>query len=90
MKACLKPCVTFHSNVVFNGEELLVPCPTPKLEDHPLLAISSIHTPIMHHAVVTGTHITGCFTICTLTLTTTTLAKSRTMKWGKHVTHRKK
>jgi hypothetical protein len=23
----------------FLGEELLVPCPTPKLEDHPLLAV---------------------------------------------------
>jgi len=33
------PCVTFHNKLVFRGEELLAPCPTSKLEDHPLLAL---------------------------------------------------
>jgi hypothetical protein len=31
--------VVFHNKLTFYGEELLAPCPTPKLEDHPLLAV---------------------------------------------------
>jgi hypothetical protein len=29
----------FRNNVVFYGEDLLAPCPTPKLEDHALSAV---------------------------------------------------
>jgi hypothetical protein len=29
----------FHNMVIFYGEELLPPRPTPKLEDHPLSAV---------------------------------------------------
>jgi hypothetical protein len=29
----------FHNMVLFYGEELLAPRPTPKLEDHPLSAV---------------------------------------------------
>ena len=29
----------FRNKISFHGEELLAPCPTPKLEDHPLSAI---------------------------------------------------
>jgi len=35
----MRPCVTFNYKTVFYGEELLVPIPTPKLEDHPLSAV---------------------------------------------------
>jgi hypothetical protein len=28
-------CAVFRNMVIFYGEELLAPCPTPKLEDHP-------------------------------------------------------
>jgi len=34
-----KPCVTFRNKLVFYGEELLGPHPTPKLEDYPLSAV---------------------------------------------------
>jgi hypothetical protein len=46
----------------FYGEGLSAPCPTPKLEDHPLSAVrdclfniftATIHIQRMHHAVVT-------------------------------------
>jgi hypothetical protein len=33
------PGVTFYNKLVFSGEELLAPCPTSRLEDHPLLAV---------------------------------------------------
>jgi hypothetical protein len=29
----------FHNMIRFYGEELIAPCPTPKLEDHPLSAV---------------------------------------------------
>jgi hypothetical protein len=29
-------CIVFRNMVIFYGEELLAPRPTPKLEDHPL------------------------------------------------------
>jgi hypothetical protein len=29
-------CVTFHYNLIFYSEVFLAPCPTFKLEDHPL------------------------------------------------------
>jgi hypothetical protein len=32
----LGPCVTFHNKLFFCGEELLGPCPTPKLKNHPI------------------------------------------------------
>jgi hypothetical protein len=32
-------CIVFRNMVIFYGEELLAPRPTPKLEDHPLLAV---------------------------------------------------
>jgi hypothetical protein len=31
--------VTFRNKLIFYGEELLAPHPTPKLEDHPLSAV---------------------------------------------------
>jgi len=31
--------VTFHNMLIFLGKEWLAPCPTPKLEDHHLLAV---------------------------------------------------
>jgi hypothetical protein len=31
--------VNFRNKIIFYGEELLVPRPTPKLEDHPLSAV---------------------------------------------------
>jgi len=52
----LRPSVAVCNKWVFYGEELLVPHPTPKLKDHPLSA--SICNLRMHHAMVTGTHIT--------------------------------
>jgi hypothetical protein len=33
---------TFHNKIRLYGEELLTPRPTPKLEDHPLLAVQDI------------------------------------------------
>jgi hypothetical protein len=32
----LRLLVIFHNKLIFYGEELLAPCPTPKLEDHTL------------------------------------------------------
>jgi hypothetical protein len=32
--------VVFRNKFIFYGEELLAPRPTPKLEDHPLSALS--------------------------------------------------
>jgi hypothetical protein len=31
--------VVFRNKLIFYGEQLLAPCPTPKVEDHPLLAV---------------------------------------------------
>jgi len=31
--------LTFHYELVFYSDELLAPCPTPRLEDHPLSAV---------------------------------------------------
>jgi hypothetical protein len=52
--------MNFRKKLIFYGAELLAPGPTPKLEDHPLLAvrdclfnISSIRNLRMSHAVVT-------------------------------------
>jgi hypothetical protein len=39
MVPILKPCATFRSMLHFYCKELLVPCPMPKLKDHPLLAV---------------------------------------------------
>jgi hypothetical protein len=35
----LRLCIVFCNMVIFYGEELLAPCPTPKLEGHPLSAV---------------------------------------------------
>jgi hypothetical protein len=47
-----RSCVTFCNQLVVYGEELLAPCPTPKLEDHPLSAVHgcsfNIFTPTLH------------------------------------------
>jgi hypothetical protein len=32
-------CTLFRRLIIFYGEELLAPCPTPKLENHPLSAV---------------------------------------------------
>jgi hypothetical protein len=44
--------VIFRDKLIFYGEELLAACPTPKLEDHPLLAVHnfifSIFTATLH------------------------------------------
>jgi len=37
--ACPRHCVTFRNKLIFYGEELLTPRPTPKVEDHPLSAV---------------------------------------------------
>jgi hypothetical protein len=62
-----RSCIVFRNMVLFYGEELLAPRPTPKLEDHPLSAIrdcifaATLHiyrpfrNPRTRHAVVTGT-----------------------------------
>jgi hypothetical protein len=46
------PCVTFHKKLVYNSKEQLVPCPTPRLEDNPLLVVHdflfSIFTGTLH------------------------------------------
>jgi hypothetical protein len=34
-----KPRVTFRNKMVLYGEEVLAPCSTPMLENHPFLAI---------------------------------------------------
>lgn len=39
---CLRSCVTFSSFLAFYNEELLVPHPTPKKEDHLLSAVSDL------------------------------------------------
>jgi hypothetical protein len=36
---CPRLLVNFRNKIIFYGEELLAPCPTPKLEDHPLSAV---------------------------------------------------
>jgi hypothetical protein len=35
----MRLCECFRNKVIFYGEELLAPRPTPKLEDHPLSAV---------------------------------------------------
>jgi hypothetical protein len=35
---------TFHNNNNFYSEGLLAPCPTPKLEDHPLSAVRDAYS----------------------------------------------
>jgi hypothetical protein len=35
-----RPFVTFRNTLIFYGEELLAPLPTPKLDDRPLSAVS--------------------------------------------------
>ena len=61
----------FRNKGRFYGKELLAPCPTPKMEDHPLSAVydlfiqyihsdpprSSIRILTTRHAVVTGTNL---------------------------------
>jgi hypothetical protein len=48
----LMPCVAFHKRLDFYSKLLLAPCPTLKLEDHPLLIICdslfNIFTAILH------------------------------------------
>jgi hypothetical protein len=39
MLLALRLLVNFRNKIIFYGEELLAPRPTPKLEDHPLLAV---------------------------------------------------
>jgi hypothetical protein len=34
-----RPFVTFDEKIIFYGEKLLAPHPTPKLEDHPLSGV---------------------------------------------------
>jgi hypothetical protein len=45
-------CIVFRNMVIFYGEELLAPRPTPKLEDQPLSAVRdclfNIFAPILH------------------------------------------
>jgi hypothetical protein len=36
----MRPYETFHTRIIFYGEELLAPRPTSKLEDHPWSAVS--------------------------------------------------
>jgi len=52
----------FHDKIHFYGEELLAPCPTHKLEHHPLLAVCSCL-----FSIFTATfHIGGLSFICNL------------------------
>jgi len=52
----------FCNMILFNGEELLVPRPTPKLEDHPLSAVRNCLFNIFAVTFHTGGH----FSICNL------------------------
>jgi hypothetical protein len=57
----------FYNKILFNGDELLTPRLTPKLEDHTLSATlhtggySSIRNLRTRHAVVTGTNLSHGF-----------------------------
>jgi hypothetical protein len=42
-------CIEFRNMVIFYGEELLAPRPTPKLEDHPLSAVRDCIFAATHH-----------------------------------------
>jgi hypothetical protein len=49
---CPRLLVNFGNKIIFYGEELLAPRPTPKLKDHPLSAVRdclfNIFTPTIH------------------------------------------
>jgi hypothetical protein len=49
----LRPLLNVRNKLIFYGEELLAPRPTPKLEDHPLLAVHNclfnIFTSVLHN-----------------------------------------
>jgi hypothetical protein len=48
-------CITFHNNLVFYGEELLAPHPTPNLEDHPCqLSVAAYHLEVMMNNMIEG------------------------------------
>jgi hypothetical protein len=49
IRAHLRPCVTFHNKPIFYGKDLLAPCPTSRLEDHPLS--TWMHNCIREHNV---------------------------------------
>jgi hypothetical protein len=50
----------FHNKASINGEELLAPCPTPKLEDHPLLAVFDCLFSIFTATLHMGDHTSIC------------------------------
>ena len=52
----------FHNKATINGEELLAPCPTPKLEDHLMSAVRDCLVSIFTAAL----HVEDCFSICYL------------------------
>jgi hypothetical protein len=53
---------SFYKQASFYAEELLAPCRTPKLEDHPLLAVHDC----LFNKFVAILHIIGCSFLCNL------------------------
>ena len=54
--------ILFHNKISFYGEELLAPCPTPKLEDHTLSAVRGS----LFNIFPATLHIGGHSSICNL------------------------
>jgi hypothetical protein len=44
--------VNFRNKLIFYGEELLAPCPTLKLEDHPLSAVRDRPDPFVFSSAI--------------------------------------
>jgi hypothetical protein len=55
-------CILFHNKARFYGEELLAPCPTPKLEDHTLSTVCGS----LFNIFTATLHIGGHSSICNL------------------------
>jgi hypothetical protein len=55
LKVRVESCEYFVTKICFHGE-LLAPCPTPKLEDHPLLAVCDC----LFNIFAATLHIGGC------------------------------
>ena len=51
---------TFCNKTIFYDEELLAPCPTPKLVDHPLLSVCNCLFNIFTATLHTGDHSSIC------------------------------
>ena len=71
---------TFRNKKWLYGEELLTPCPTPKLEDHPFLAVHDC----LFNIFTAALHIGGCSSICNLR-THHSMVTGTHSSWDTHV-----